>query len=288
MAEENCPVNLRRLLDSYLSDRRVKVRYNGEEFEKSTNKGCVQGSIGGPILWNLLLDTLLKGLAKRGDYSQAFADDVVLVFDGSTAEEIQGRANAALEYVRARGVANKLKFAPQKTSAMLITRKLKHDTPRLAMDGVGIGMSKEIKLLGVVIDDKLTFNSHVTGVCKKAIGIYQQLSRAAKVSWGLHPEVIRTIYIATVEPVILYAASVWAPAVNKLAIQKQLNVVQRGFAHKLCRAYRTVSLNSALVLAGILPLDLRIREAASLYEAKRGIARAELGDREVERMAPAC
>ncbi|XP_037873345.1 uncharacterized protein LOC119629892 [Bombyx mori] len=73
-------------------------------------------------------------------------------------------------------------------------------------------------------------------------------------------------------------------AVNKLGIQKSLNAVQRRFAQKLCKAYRTVSLNSALALAGILPLDLRIREAASLYEAKRGVAQPMLRGREVERM----
>ncbi|XP_063893008.1 uncharacterized protein LOC135117540 [Helicoverpa armigera] len=117
--------------------------------------------------------------------------------------------------------------------------------------------------------------------------MYKQLARAAGASWGLQPEIIRTIYTAAVEPTILYAASAWAPAANKLGVQKQLNVVQRGFAQKLCKAYRTVSLNSALLLAGILPLDIRIREAASLYEAKGGGPQPTLGDREIERMASA-
>ncbi|CAK1602629.1 unnamed protein product [Parnassius mnemosyne] len=287
LAEERCPLNLRRVIDSYLKDRKVVVRYAGEEYAKGTSRGCVQGSIGGPILWNLLLDPLLKSLECRGDYCQAFADDVVLVFDGDTAHEVERRANATLEHVCAWGVENKLKFAPHKTNAMIITRKLKHDVPRLNMGGTAIGMSKEIKLLGFTIDEKLTFNTHVSNVCKKAIGIYKQLCKAAKVSWGLHPEVIRVIYLATVEPIILYAASVWAQAAKKLGIIKQLAVVQRGIAQKLCKAYRTVSLNSALVLAGILPLDLRVREAALLYEAKRGLPQPVLAGREVERMASA-
>lgn len=287
LAEEKCPGNLRGVMDSYLKDRKVRVRYAGEEFSKKTSKGCVQGSIGGPILWNLLLDPLLKSLEARRDYCQAFADDIVLVFDGDTALEIQGRANAALEHIQAWGIKNKLKFAPQKTNAMIITRKLKHDTPHLIMGGVDIIMSKEIKILDVTIDDKLTFNTHVNNVCRKAIGIYKQLARAAKSSWGLHPEVIRLMYVATIEPVILYAASAWAQAANKLGVIKQLSVVQRGIALKICKAYRTVSLNSALVLAGMLPLDLRIREATLLYEAKRGLPQPELGDREVEQMASA-
>ncbi|XP_049866283.1 uncharacterized protein LOC126366981 [Pectinophora gossypiella] len=55
----------------------------------------------------------------------------------------------------------------------------------------------------------------------------------------------------------------------------------------MCRAYRTVSLNSALVLAGILPLDLRIQEAASLYEARRGVCHPALAGGEIERVASA-
>lgn len=55
----------------------------------------------------------------------------------------------------------------------------------------------------------------------------------------------------------------------------------------MCKAYRTVSLNSVLVLAGILPVDLRVQEAASLYEAKRGVPQPALGSWEVERMTPA-
>nr|XP_037877563.1 uncharacterized protein LOC119631142 [Bombyx mori] len=155
---------------------------------------------------------------------------------------------------------------------MVLTRKLKYDNPRLSMGGIGIELSQEIKILGLTVDAKLTFNTHVT--------------EGSTCELGLHPEVIRVIYTAAVEPIIMYAAGAWAPATTKLGVRKQLNVVQRGFAQKLCRAYRTVSLNSALVLAGILPLDLRIREVATLYKAKRGVPQPVLGDREVERMAP--
>ncbi|KAA5655847.1 hypothetical protein F3G64_34725, partial [Pseudomonas aeruginosa] len=44
LAQENCPLNLRKVLDSYLTDRKVRVRYAGEEHSVNTSKGCVQGS----------------------------------------------------------------------------------------------------------------------------------------------------------------------------------------------------------------------------------------------------
>ncbi|KAJ0179384.1 hypothetical protein K1T71_005096 [Dendrolimus kikuchii] len=81
----------------------------------------------------------------------------------------------------------------------------------------------------------------------------------------------------------MYAASAWAPANAKLGVRKQVGVVQRGFAQKLCKAYRIVSLNASIVLAGILPLDIRIQKSKVLYETKRGVVLPVLADKEVER-----
>ncbi|XP_013178829.1 PREDICTED: uncharacterized protein LOC106125960, partial [Papilio xuthus] len=124
------------------------MRYAGAEWTREPTKGCVQGSIGGPTLWNLLLNPLLVELEEMGVRCQAFADDVVLMFSGEGAGDVEGVANGALEHVRKWGVRNKLNFAPQKTMAMVITRKLKHDTPRLSMGGGPIVLTKEMRILG--------------------------------------------------------------------------------------------------------------------------------------------
>ncbi|CAK1594233.1 unnamed protein product [Parnassius mnemosyne] len=216
-------------------------------------------------------------------YCQAFADDVVLVFSGQKFPKIEEKANRTLALVHDWGVRNKLGFAAHKTNAIIITRKLKYDTPQLHMGGTNIKIVDEIKLLGLIIDKKLTFHSHVVHICRKVTNIYKHLVKTAKISWGLSSEIIRTIYVSVVEPIVLYAASVWASASQKISIQKHLNTLQRGFAQKICKAYRTVSLNSALILTGLLPLDIRLREAARLYEAKRGKPQEDiLGDRKVE------
>lgn len=41
-------------------------------------------------------------------------------------------------------------------------------------------MSKEIKILGLTIDDKLTLNIHMVNVCRKALNVYKQLAKAVK------------------------------------------------------------------------------------------------------------
>ncbi|XP_068629679.1 uncharacterized protein [Battus philenor] len=110
--------------------------------------------------------------------------DIVLVFLGQKAQDISSRANAVLAHVHEWGVKNKLRFAPHKTKVMVFTNKLKYDYPLLNMGGEPLGRTGEIRILGLTVDDRLTFNTHVKNVSKKAQGLYRQLCRAAKVSWG--------------------------------------------------------------------------------------------------------
>ncbi|CAH2108492.1 unnamed protein product [Euphydryas editha] len=71
---------------------------------------------------------------------------MVLIFVNAMAQKIERRSKAALEQMRACGIAKKLKFAPHKTSAVVVTCKLKFEIPLLHMDRVDIGMSEEVKL----------------------------------------------------------------------------------------------------------------------------------------------
>ncbi|GBP65862.1 Putative 115 kDa protein in type-1 retrotransposable element R1DM [Eumeta japonica] len=198
----NCPVNLYGMVREYLRDREVIVRYAGGE-SRRTCKGCKQGSTAGPTFWNLILDSLLRELGELGVYVQAFADDVVLKFSGQSASSIEEDANRALARVHCWGVRNKLRFAPSKTNSMMLTKKLKYDDPVVHMNGEQISLVGEIRLLGLIIDRKLTFVPHVAKACKKATNIYKGLTRAARsglTTWGLSPEVVRTIYITVIEP----------------------------------------------------------------------------------------
>ncbi|CAF4832319.1 unnamed protein product [Pieris macdunnoughi] len=86
-------------MDSYLSDRTIKLNYASHVVCRQTNKGCVQGSVGGPLLWNLLLDPLLKTLHEAEITAQAFADDIVLLVEGNIASDIEVKPNSALAMV---------------------------------------------------------------------------------------------------------------------------------------------------------------------------------------------
>ncbi|GBP66738.1 hypothetical protein EVAR_50117_1 [Eumeta japonica] len=74
---------------------------------------------------------------------------------------------------------------------------------------------------------------------------------------------------------MLYVSCAWVPATRKLGVRKMIDAVQRSVALKACRAYRTISLHSALFILILLSLDIRVKEAAWLHEVKR---EKDLGD----------
>ena len=71
---------------------------------------------------------------------------------------------------------NYLKANPDK-SQLLLTSK---DEASIKIDDTDIKSSSSKKLLGVLIDSKLTFNEHVSKLCKKASNILHVLARISK------------------------------------------------------------------------------------------------------------
>ncbi|XP_059058509.1 uncharacterized protein LOC131851968 [Achroia grisella] len=136
------------------------------------------------------------------------------------------------------------------------------------MENVVLEFTKEIKLLGVIIDEKLLFRSHVRYVTDKAMRIFQRLCLYVRPTWGAHPANVNIIYHGVIEPIVTYAAGIWGHAAKKRCNRKTLESVQRGFALKAIKGFRTVSTIAALALAQFTPLDLKIWEVANVERTR--------------------
>ena len=82
----------------------------------------------------LLVESATEYLAERAERERGLLYDVVLVFHGGTAAEIERQANAAFNYAQRWGDVLKLKFAAAKTNALVVTNKLKHTTTEHGRD----------------------------------------------------------------------------------------------------------------------------------------------------------
>ncbi|KAI5644864.1 RNase H domain-containing protein [Phthorimaea operculella] len=139
---------------------------------------------------------------------------------------------------------------------------------KIYMNGKELCYENEIKLLGVIIDKNLKFISHVKYAINKAYKIYKKLCLFVRPTWGVHSENVRTIYKHVIEPIITYAAGIWGSATKYKTVIDQLRSIQRSFALKIIRAFRTVSATAAIALSELIPLHLKVNEVAAIENTK--------------------
>ncbi|CAG4990274.1 unnamed protein product [Parnassius apollo] len=261
-----CPNNIFGLIQDYVRDRKVILDHAGRRVTKTMSKGCIQGSTCGPVLWNIILDELLDARLPAGCHIQAFADDVLLVVTAASVGELESAANLALHHIVEWGRSVKLTFGHTKTKLIAFTPKAK--VASINMDGHRLSFVPEVKLLGVILDEKLNFGKHVKQVINKAVRIFNTLCMYSRPTWGAHPENISTIYHQVIVPTITYAAGIWGHVAQERCIRRALGSMQRGFAIKAIRGFRTVSSSAALALAQFMPLDLKVREVCAVERAR--------------------
>ena len=234
----------------------VSSRYLTIEIQESTKtlkiiKGCPQGGILSPLLWNLVVDDLLSFAKKEISVKnllskipcdlQAFADDLFLLargFDAGTIKQTTQRSlNTIEEWCNSRGI----KVSSMKTHAIMFTwkrestwkRSGKFDEQPLKINNIPINLVKSTKFLGVILDHKLSWKEHIEKQCTKAKTILFQCRKAIGASWGFTTETCKWIYTAIIRPILSYGVAVWIngikPNLNKLnSVQRLAHIMTTG------------------------------------------------------------
>ena len=157
--------NSLKLIFSYLSNRKHRVRI-GSSFSDWLNIifGVPQGSILGPILFNIFINDLLS-LIQDCDICN-FADDNTLYACDDSIDSVLNRLNkdlgVALSWFKDNFmVANPAKF-------QVIFLGVNDDSLGLNINGTLVKGSEQVKLLGVTLDNKLSFLPHIKDMCIKS------------------------------------------------------------------------------------------------------------------------
>jgi ribonuclease HI len=270
---KNCPAYLIRIIKSYLSDRKVKLSNGPADLEVTTNNGCPQGSILSPLLWNVLFDESLRIDIGHCVTRNAFADDLAVSAtcrDPERATEyLQEACNKILQWTR----SQKLTVSGQKSVFVLFSRRRHNKEPAtdhlsIKLDNQEIKPSKTVKYLGLKLDEKLTWNAHIDEKMTTTARTMGMIRRCMRLTWGLNRNRLKELYNLLIQPALLYCCSVWASATAKKTTIRKLRRVQRWATRSICRAYKTTSTESALVISGLPPIDLVIKATAATRLAK--------------------
>lgn len=114
LSHRECPADLAYLIASYLLDRTVILKGNFNSCSE-LSKGCPQGSILGPNLWNLVMGSLLRTLTRNAISFVAYADDLLVIVSGDSRPEIEDCAQEATNIVSNWVTEHRLLLSTSKT-----------------------------------------------------------------------------------------------------------------------------------------------------------------------------
>ena len=164
---------------SYLKGRRQCVKVNGIQSKFMTIlAGVPQGSILGPLLFNIFINDFYYIFTTAKLYG--FADDNSLSGKSKTLEGLKNiltsESKVAIKWLN----DNQMLANPSKFQVIILTKSKEHIKTTLQIDGNLIESKESVDLLGIEIDDKMKFESHISKLCTKAGGQLNSLFRFKK------------------------------------------------------------------------------------------------------------
>ena len=215
---------------SYLKNRKQRVKLGSTRSEwKTLQRGVPQGSLTGPMLFNFFINDLVLLLNDDCDIFN-YADDNSLSCYDKNSLSLKCKLEHACEVAIDWFDANLMKANPEKFQAIVLPG---HKSQDICFDirGHEIIPEKVVKLLGVYLDNSLSFDDHISHLCKNAAKQTGALRRLAPL---LNLNIKSKIYDAFLLSNFRYCSTVWYECgiTNRLKLEKAHKRMLRVISYK--------------------------------------------------------
>ncbi|XP_048484155.1 uncharacterized protein LOC105391530 [Plutella xylostella] len=262
-------------VESMLTNRTVKTTLLDKSIEVKITRGCPQGGVLSPLEWSIVVDTLLCELNEARFDTQGYADDLVITIVGKSASTISDLMQRALRMVERWCREYELSVNASKTIIVPFTRRRILDGLRPPdFFGETVNFSKEAKYLGVILDQKLTWNQHLQYIAQKAKCAMGSCCRLVGKKWGLKPKLTLWLYEAVVRPMVTYGCVVWHRKTQQKTCQDVLSSLQRLACLMATGAIRSTPTAAMEAMLNLSPLHIHVQK-----EARSAMLRAAEGGR---------
>ena len=169
---------------------------------KIIKSGVPQGSIIGPLLFNIFINDLFYVIENCTLYN--YADDNTLAYSHHDTDVLTRSLEMDVRYVMDWFRVNCLVANPDKFQC--ITLGDQKESIKLNIEGVDITPSEKVKVLGITLDNELEFDYHVSDICRKAA---RQLNVLKHVHQNFKEETRMMIYRSFILSNFNYCPIVW-------------------------------------------------------------------------------
>ena len=203
--------------ESYLSHRTQQVNINTNQSKTgSVLYGVPQGSILGPLLFLIFINDLPLFIGDSIRSVDLYADDTTLYDIGLDKDTVENNLQHSLNLLKMWCLANGMIINIDKTKLMLISSRqkrkcMKDNKLAIEYDNFDLQLTSCEKVLGVHIDDNLTWTNHFQQVSKK-ISSYLWLLFQIKSYLSLQHRVL--FYNAYIKPHFEYCCVIWGNSFN--------------------------------------------------------------------------
>ena len=253
-------VNAVNLIHSYLCDRLQLVKIGNTYSDwKTIQHGVPQGSILGPLLFNLFIN----GLTYSVDDAKIrlYADDSSQYLSHPNQDVVETRSQSKFDVLQSWFKCNYSSINESKTKVLPLGDnppyyELFADRTRPPLEVV-----HDMKLLGLTIDSSLSFKAHIKSVCNKD---KVKVSARRRVRKFVPSEVMVNIYKALILPHLEYCALVLVGLSSGLS--NKLELTNQYAIRTLLNMAKSTSYSDLLTYVGLKVLEhRRYSHALSLF-----------------------
>ncbi|XP_034944142.1 uncharacterized protein [Chelonus insularis] len=247
--------NILHFIKNFLEDRTMQVRIGSDLSEKKKlNNEVPQGSVISVTLFLVAINHLLTELPKPIKI-RAFADDITLVCSGNektTIKILQQGLNKLTDICNTTG----FKFSTSKSEYLVChKRSNERGDTKLYLGNKELHQSKEIRILGLHIDSKLSWKGHIKKTLVQCTQRINALKALSSINWRASKDILMNTYRAIIRSKLDYGTTIYGSA-NKSAL-KCLDSVQSTGVRLAIGAFRSSPVSSILVEGHEPPMDLR-------------------------------